>query len=100
MNGIVEGFLEATVRTATPLAFAALGECVSQRAGVINIGLEGSIIAGALGATVAAGVAGATGGVLAGALAGAVIALVFAAFAVLLRADQVITGTAITIFAL
>lgn len=100
MNGIAEGFLEATVRTATPLAFAALGECVSQRAGVINIGLEGSIIAGALGATVAAGVAGATGGVLAGALAGAAIALVFAAFAVLLRADQVITGTAITIFAL
>lgn len=49
-------FLESTVRTAAPLALAALGECVSERAGVINIGLEGSIIAGALGGTVAAGV--------------------------------------------
>lgn len=100
MIGAVEGFLEATIRTATPLAFAALGECVSQRAGVINIGLEGSILAGALGATVAAGVAGAGFGILAGALAGMAIALVFASFAIGLRADQIITGTAITLLAL
>ncbi len=53
----VGGFLEGTVRYATPLAFAALGECVSERAGVINIGLEGAIIAGALGATIGAGIA-------------------------------------------
>ena len=55
---VVGGFLEATVRFATPLAFAALGECVSERAGVINIGLEGAILAGALGGTVVAGLAG------------------------------------------
>ena len=97
---VIESFLEATIRTATPLAFAALGECVSQRAGVINIGLEGSIIAGALGATVAAGVAGAALGVAAGAIAGATIALVFAVFVVRLRADQIITGTAITLLSL
>jgi simple sugar transport system permease protein len=96
----LDGFLEAAVRTATPLAFAALGECVSQRAGVINIGLEGSIIAGALGATVAAGVAGAAFGVAAGAVAGAAIALVFALFVVKFRADQIITGTAMTLLAL
>lgn len=94
------GFLEATVRTATPLALAALGECVSERAGVINIGLEGSIIAGALGATVAAGAVGVGGGFVAGALAGLVVAAIFALFAVGLRADQIITGTAITMFAL
>ncbi len=94
------GFLEASVRTATPLALAALGECISERAGVINIGLEGAIICGALGATVAAGVAGAGAGFVAGALAGVMIAALFALFTVWMRADQIITGTAITIFAL
>lgn len=93
-------FLESTVRTATPLALAALGECVSERAGVINIGLEGSIIAGALGATVAAQVVGVGGGFVAGALAGMAIAAIFAVFTVWLRADQIITGTAITLVGL
>ena len=96
----VSGFLEAAVRYATPLGFAALGECVSERAGVINIGLEGAIIAGALGGTVAAGIAGPTVGFVAGAAAGLLIACVFALFTVWLRADQIITGTAITLLAL
>ena len=102
MTGLesASGFLEASVRTATPLALAALGECVSERAGVINIGLEGAIIAGALGATVAAGAAGAGVGFAAGAAAGVAIALLFALFTVWMRADQIITGTAITLFAL
>lgn len=94
------GFIEATVRTATPLALAALGECISERAGVINIGLEGSIIAGALGATVAAGVIGVGGGFAAGAVAGMAVAAIFACFTVGFKADQIITGTAITMFAL
>lgn len=94
------GFLEASVRTATPLALAALGECISERAGVINIGLEGAIIAGALGATVAAGLAGAPVGFAAGAAAGIAIALLFALFTVWMRADQIITGTAITLLSL
>ena len=99
------GLLEATVRTATPLAYAALGESVSERAGVINIGLEGSIIAGALSATIAAGAIGmgaigVGGGFAAGALAGLLVAALFALFAIGLRADQIITGTAITLFAL
>jgi simple sugar transport system permease protein len=92
-------FLEATVRFATPLGLAALGECVSERAGVINIGLEGAILCGALGATVAAGAAGAGVGFVAGALAGAAIAALFALFTVWMRADQIITGTAITLLA-
>jgi len=97
---IAAGLLEATVRTATPLAYAALGESVSERAGVINIGLEGSIIAGALSATIAAGAIGVAGGFAAGAAAGLLVAALFALFAVGLRADQIITGTAITLFAL
>lgn len=98
------GFLEATVRTATPLALAALGEMVTERAGVINLGLEGAIIAGAFGALVGAGLApgaaGAVAGFAAGALAGGTAAALFALFAVLLRADQIITGTAVTLAAL
>lgn len=99
MNGAVEALLEATVRTATPLALAALGETVVERAGVINIGLEGVILAGAFGALVGAG-AGVAGGVAAGMAAGIVTAAVFATFAVGVRADQIIAGTAVTLLAL
>jgi simple sugar transport system permease protein len=97
---ILTTFLEASVRTATPLLLASLGEVVVERAGVINIGLEGIILAGAFGSLL-----GATHGGLpaayAGAIAGGVaIAVCFAAFAVLVRADQIITGTAITMLSL
>jgi len=93
-------FLAATVRFATPLAFAAIGECVSERAGVINIGLEGAILAGALGGTVGAGIAGPAAGFAVGAAAGVLVACVFALFTVWLRADQIITGTATNLLAL
>ena len=91
-------FLEAAVRLGIPLAFAALGETITERSGVINIGLEGSIIAGALGGALGAlAFDGAGPGVMAGAVAGLTIALVFTLFAVGLGADQIITGTAVTI---
>ena len=94
---VVVPFLEATVRTATPLAFAALGELVAERSGVINLGLEGTIIAGCLGAA-AAGAAGGSGmGYLGAAGAGVLIAAVFALFVVTLKTDQIITGTALTL---
>jgi general nucleoside transport system permease protein len=97
----VDPFLEAAVRTATPLALAALGETVVERSGVINIGLEGAILGGAFGALVGAGVGESTGvGYLAGAGGGALIAALFALFAIGLRADQIITGTAINLLAL
>jgi len=93
-------FLEATVRTATPLAFAALGETISERAGVINVGLEGVIIAGCFGAVVGAQTGSLTAGMLGGLAAGMAAALVFALFVVGLRTDQIITGTALTLGAL
>lgn len=91
-------FLEASVRLGIPLALAALGETVSERSGVINIGLEGSIIAGALGGALGALAFDSAGlGLGVGAAAGLAAALVFAVFAISLGADQIITGTAVTI---
>ena len=96
--GELTPFLEASVRLAIPLALAALGEAVSERAGVINIGLEGSLIGGALGGAVAAIATGSAGlGVLAGAMLGLLVALLFAAVAIGMGGDQIITGTAITL---
>jgi ABC-type uncharacterized transport system permease subunit len=94
---ILTAFLEAGVRLAAPLALAALGETLSERGGVLNIGLEGSIICGALAAALGALATGsATLGLASGALAGAVVAGVFALFVLWLNADQIITGTAIS----
>ena len=98
MIGDVEALLEASVRTATPLALAALGETVVERAGVINLGLEGVILAGAFGALVGAS-AGTAGGVAVGIASGIVTAAIFAAFALGVRADQIIVGTAVTLLA-
>lgn len=92
-------FLEAAVRTMAPLLIAAIGETVSERAGVINIGLEGCIIAGAYAAFVASGVGPATG-YGAAVLAGVAVGALLVGFAVLLRRDQIIVGTALTMLAL
>lgn len=95
-----ESFLQATIRTATPLMYAALGELAVQRAGLINIGLEGIIIAGAFGALAGAAAGGQLAGYLLAAGAGLLIALLFAVFTVFLRANQIVTGTAITLLGL
>jgi simple sugar transport system permease protein len=101
MSGDALGaFLEASVRTATPLAYAALGELIAERAGVINIGLEGAIIAGAFGSLVAASAGGVGLGFAGGMLAGIAIAAVFALFVVTWRADQIIAGTALSMLGL
>jgi ABC-type uncharacterized transport system permease subunit len=96
----LETFLEGTVRTATPLGFAALGETVTERSGIINIGLEGAIIAGAFGGFVAAGTGHVWIGFAGAALAGAFIAAIFAFFTIRLRTDQIIAGTAISLMSL
>ena len=92
-------FVASAVRTATPLALAALGELVVERAGVINISLEGVVLFGAFGALAGATHGGVAGGFAAGVACGMLTAAVFAVFAVGLRADQIITGTAVTLLA-
>jgi simple sugar transport system permease protein len=68
-----------------------------ERAGIINVGLEGAMIAGCLGAVVGSAAFGAEGGVLVAGLAGLAVALLFGVVVLVARADQIIAGTAITL---
>lgn len=93
----VVGFLAAAVRIGTPLLWAAAGEVIAERAGVINLSVEGSMLAGCLGAAIGAHAIGDPWiGMAVGMLAGAVVALGFAAIAIWARTDQIIAGTALT----
>ncbi len=81
-----------------PLMFAALGELVSQRAGVLNIGLEGMMLIGAYAGFVAAYHGGSEWfGFAAGAAAGAGVSLLMVLFCVRLGLDQIVVGIAITL---
>ena len=97
---LAAAFLAAAVRVATPLLFAATGETVAERSGVINLGIEGTMLAGALAAAIGAVAGGPWTGMVCAALAGMALAAVFALLAIGARADQIITGTAITLAAI
>jgi simple sugar transport system permease protein len=93
--------LATTLVFATPLTYAAIGGMFSERSGVVNIALEGMMLMGAFFGAYGADVTGSwVGGVFIGMASGAALALVHAFFAVNLRADQIVGGTAINFLAL
>jgi simple sugar transport system permease protein len=95
------GLIASTLVYATPLAYAALGGIFSERSGVVNIGLEGMMLTGAF-----FGIWGAAWsgywevGLLIAAVSGGLMAAVHAVFAIHLRADQIVSGTAINFLAI
>jgi general nucleoside transport system permease protein len=94
---VIAGFLAAAVRIATPLLWAAMGELVAERAGVINLSVEGAMLAGCLAAALGASVAGPWTGVGLALVAGTGVTLVFGIISIWGRSDQIITGTALTL---
>jgi simple sugar transport system permease protein len=99
MNEIFSvSLIYSTVRLSTPLLLAALGGLYCERAGVINIALEGLMLAGAFTAAAVTYYAGNPWvGLLAGVGAGAAVAMIHAIACIRFRADQVVSGTAINI---
>jgi simple sugar transport system permease protein len=104
-EGIVVVVLAAAVAYGTPLLFAALGELLAERSGVLNLGVEGMMLMGAvIGFLCVQHVGGSAGvalpiAVAAAAVAGGGCALILAFLVVTLRANQIVSGLALTIFA-
>jgi general nucleoside transport system permease protein len=88
-----------TLAAGTPLVFAALGELVTEKAGVLNLGVEGMMLVGAVTAfAVAATTKSPWLGVVAGMLAGAALSLIFGVLTLTLMANQVAAGLALSLF--
>lgn len=97
----ISAFLASSVRLATPLGFATLGGVVAEKSGVYNVGLEGMILTGALGAAVGSYLTGSPmAGLALGASAGAVMGLVLAVLALGYQVNQLVAGIAVNLFCL
>jgi simple sugar transport system permease protein len=94
-------WLTATIRLATPLLFAATGELVAERTGILNIGLEGMMLMGAFFAFLGTHLTGSVVvGVLVGLVAGATLSAVMAVLAIETRANQIVLGVGLNLLAL
>ncbi len=103
LEGVVvwSALFAAMLRYATPLIFASIGGMFSERSGVVNIGLEGMMLMGCFFGIWGADKTGSwLGGVAIAAAAGGLLALIHAFFAIHLRADQIVGGTAVNFLAL
>ena len=86
---------------ATPLLFAAIGELVVEKSGVLNLGVEGMMIFGAIsGFAIAVQTGNPIAGIIGGAIGGAAISMVFAVLTQLFLSNQVATGLGLTLFGL
>ncbi len=96
----ISGLIGATMRMATPIIFATLGEILSERAGVLNLGIEGIMLMGAMTGFLVTFTSGSIWlGVLAGAGVGMLLGLLMAFLAVYLGLSQHVSGLGITLFA-
>jgi len=100
MDGLIwTSLLSAAVSAGTPILFAALGELLCERAGILNLGVEGMMLVGAVSGFLTAVATGSlAAGVLAALLAGGALAAVHAFISVTLGANQIISGLALTLF--
>lgn len=99
MSDAIVGIILATLGAGTPLVFAALGELVTEKSGVLNLGVEGMMLVGAVcGFAVAANTGSLWMGVLVAILAGAAMAFIFGMLTLTFQANQVAAGLALTIF--
>lgn len=101
MSGDLLGaLLASTITMAVPLLLAALGELIAERAGVLNIGLEGMLLSGAFAALVVALLSGSTAlGLACALLVGAALGLLLGVFVAHWDANQVVAGTALNLLA-
>jgi ABC-type uncharacterized transport system permease subunit len=91
--------LVLTLAAGTPLVYAALGELVTEKSGVLNLGVEGMMLVGAVVSFAVAATSGSPWlGVAAGIAAGAALSVVFAVLTLSLMANQVATGLALSLF--
>ena len=98
---LLAGLLAAGIRLAMSIAIAALGEMVSQRSGVLNVGVEGIMLVGAFLAALGAVESGSPwGGLALACLGGLLLGALHAWFAIVLRADQIVSGIALVILGL
>jgi general nucleoside transport system permease protein len=97
-DSVVVISIVTAIATGTPILLAAVGETLTERSGVMNLGIEGMMLLGAVSGFWVTSETGSLGlGILVGALAGALLALIHAVLAVSLRVNQIISGLALVI---